>query len=75
MKKSDIAMLILIIGVSALLSYFVGNLIFGGSVSKPVDVETVPKVSSEVAKPSADIFNTNSINPTIPITIGNQATR
>jgi len=71
MKKSDIAMIILIVAVSAAIAYGIVGAIPGLKLSKdPVNVPTIEKYSSEVAEPDAKIFNDKAINPTVDITIG-----
>lgn len=70
MKKTDIAMIILIASVSVLIAYFVTNAILGDNVSEPVEVKTIDAVSSTVGTPNEDIFNSNAINPTVEVIIG-----
>lgn len=70
MKKNEIALLILIISISGLAAFFVGNSLFGGKVSKPVEVDTATPISADVISPSSSVFNDNAINPTVPIKIG-----
>lgn len=70
MKKSDIALLILVVSVSVVISYFVGQAVLGGAVAKPVEVETAEPISADIVEPSSDIFNSNAINPTVQIKIG-----
>lgn len=70
MKKSDIALLILVVSVSVVISYFVGQAVLGGSVAKPVEVETAEPISADIVEPSPDIFSSNAINPTVQIKIG-----
>lgn len=70
MKKSDIALLILVVSVSIAISYFVGQALLGKSIAKTVDVETAEPISADIVEPSPTIFNKGAINPTVPITIG-----
>lgn len=69
MTKNNIAILILIVGFTALIGYFVGKSLLGGSQLKPVSVESTRPISAEVVKPSSEVFNSNAINPTTTITI------
>lgn len=71
MKKSDIAMIILIASISVLIAYFVAKGIFGGSAVKPVSVDTTTPISSSLTQPDTTVFNSNAINPTVEVTIGN----
>ena len=74
MKKTDIAMIIFIASVSIMVSYFVTKSIMGDAVSKPVEVESAKKLSTEVKSPDEKIFNSNAINPTVEVTIGGNQT-
>jgi hypothetical protein len=70
MNKNKIAILILIISVTALVGYFIGKSLLGGNRLKPVDVESARAISTEIQKPDRAIFNGEAINPTTTITIG-----
>ena len=71
MKKSDIAMLVFIAGVSMLSAFFIADNIPMLKVSnKGVSVDTVEKISDRVEEPSADLFNSDAINPTVETVIG-----
>ena len=72
MKKNEIALLILIVSITAFGAFFVGKSIFGDRVSKPVEVSTADPISPTIEQPSAEIFNENAINPTVPIKIGGE---
>ena len=75
MKKSDIAMIILIASFSALLAFFIGNQI---PVLKPdekgVKVPTTEKINESVATPDSKVFNKDAINPTVQTVIGGGTT-
>lgn len=70
MKKSDIAMIVLIAGISVLLAYFVASSLVAGLKTEPEKVKTAEAISSEVAEPNKAIFNENAINPTVRVDIG-----
>lgn len=70
MKKNDIAVLVLIVSVTALIAYFSGQAVLGNRTSKPVAVETAEPIAAEIAEPEKKIFNTDAINPTVKIEIG-----
>ncbi len=73
MKKSDIAMIVLIAGVSMLVAYAVANQIpFLKPPEKGETVKVTEKISAEVKEPDAAIFNQNAINPSVQTVIGNQ---
>ncbi len=70
MKKTDIAMLVLIAGVSVLISSIVLNSILGDPSEKTRNVEVTDEIQAGFIEPSEDIFNKDAINPTVPIMIG-----
>lgn len=70
MKKSDIAMIILIASVSILASYFVAKTFIGDVKSDTVKVKTAESIKSEIVEPDATVFNKDAVNPTIEVTIG-----
>jgi hypothetical protein len=73
MKKSDIAMIILIASISVLVAYFVAKALIGDTANESVTVKTTDKISTEVEKPDASIFNSKAINPTVQVIIGDQS--
>ena len=70
MKKSDIAMIILIASVSILVAYFVAKGLLGDVKSQSVKVKVADPISSEVEQPDPKTFNTNAVNPTVEVIIG-----
>ncbi len=73
MKKSEIAMIILIASVSVMIAYFVGNSLFGKMTSAGEKVKTIQTFSATVDTPtsSSPVFNANNINPTVRIDVTN----
>jgi hypothetical protein len=71
MKKSDIAMIVLIASVSIIVSFIVVNqLPFLKPPEKGQKVKIAEKIQSTVTDPDTRVFNTNAINPTIQTVIG-----
>jgi hypothetical protein len=70
MKKSDIAMIVLIASLSILSSYFVGNAIVGDRKNESVKVKVTEAITTAVEQPSKETFNENAINPTVEVIIG-----
>jgi len=70
MKKSDIAMIILIASISVLVAYFVAKAVVGDVQDQSVKVKTAEPITSEVAEPDKKVFNTDAINPTVEVIIG-----
>lgn len=69
MKKSDVAMIILIASVSVLIAYFVANSIFGSSANTNQTVKTIDSIDSTIVEPNSDIFNKDAINPAVEVQI------
>ncbi len=69
MKKTDIAMVVLIASVSVILSFFIAKAIFGDVYNGSVKVKTIDRIETTVVEPSKEIFNDQAINPTVPINI------
>jgi uncharacterized membrane protein YgcG len=69
-KKTDIALIVFIAGISIVIAYFVAKAVLGDPNNQSVMVKTARPISSNVAKPSTDIFNDEAINPTVEICIG-----
>ena len=70
MKKTDIAMIILIVSISVLVSYFVARSIIGDVANQSVKVKTAEPISASLSEPDTAVFNSNAINPTVEVTIG-----
>lgn len=71
MKQNDIAIIVVVVFVSALISFFVSNKIFVTPSNRSQLVEVVDKITPSFEKPSSKYFNSNSINPTQNTQIGN----
>ena len=71
MKKTDIAMIVLIAGVGILVAYFIAvNIPFLKIPEQGVEVQTVDPIRSEISEPSNSVFNAEAINPTVEIVVG-----
>lgn len=71
MRKNDIALIILIVSITLVISFFVGKSLIGTPSTKPTKVEVVQPISNNFVAPSPAIFNDQAVNPTETITIGN----
>lgn len=69
MKKTDIAMIILIASISVVVAFFVAKAIFGDVYSGSAKVKTIESIDSSIVEPSTDIFNSTAINPSIQVQI------
>lgn len=74
MKKSDIAMIVLIAAMSVMVAFVVANSI---PQLKPtngaVKTKTVEKIKSAVDQPDEKVFSQDAINPTVETVIGGNA--
>jgi len=71
MKKTDIAMIILIAAISVAVAYFIAiNIPFLKPPEEGVKVQTMTEISAEVKQPSKDIFNEDAVNPTVKVVVG-----
>lgn len=73
MKKNEVALIILIISVVAVATYFIIDAIIGKAAAQPVNVERAEVFSTQVVQPSDEIFNKDAINPTVKVKIGDQS--
>lgn len=74
MKKTDIAMVILIATVSILGAFFITKGVMGDQATEEVKVKTIQEMSTTVKEPDPEIFNEEAINPAVEVQItpGNQ---
>lgn len=74
MKKTDIAMIILVTAFGVGVGYLVAsNISFLKVPEKGVEVKTVREISPEVNQPSDEVFNANAINPTVEVFVDQKA--
>jgi hypothetical protein len=70
MRKKDITTVIAIVILASIISFSISNILFNKSQTKKEQVEVVQAISSDFVKPDSKYFNSNSLNPTRTITIG-----
>ena len=71
MKKTDIAMIILIASISVVVAFFVASSIpFLQMPQRGAKVETVEKLSDTIDEPDSAVFNKEAINPAVETIIG-----
>ena len=70
MKKTDIAMVVLIATISVVGAFFATSALLGEAASETTAVPTIEAVSSEIIEPSEAIFNENAINPAVEVQVG-----
>ena len=73
MKKTDIAMIVLIASVSVLAAYFIAKATpIGNSSEEAVTIKTIDRIETAVTPPDEAVFNSDAINPTVEIYIGDR---
>ena len=70
MKRTDIAMIIVIASVSVLVSYLVANTLLGSTKNEAVTVKTIDAITDQVDEPDERVFNKDAVNPTVEVYIG-----
>ena len=72
MKKTDWALVVLIVAVVGIAGYFVVNAIVPPPNKTLEKVETATRILPEITPPNKSIFNEDAINPTVKVRIGDQ---
>lgn len=70
MKKTDIAMIILIASISVIGAFFATSAFFDNAASENVTVKTIEAITADVADPDPAIFNEQAINPAVEVQVG-----
>ena len=70
MKKSELSVIAVIVIVSIVVAYFVGQSLLGSISQKGVTVQTEQKISDAISQPDSTVFYSGAKNPTVPISIG-----
>ncbi len=73
MKRNEIALILVIVGLVVLVTYSVANALIGQTALQPTNVKTADLISTSVVTPDPAVFNKDAINPAVTITIGDQA--
>ncbi len=70
MKQKDIVVIVGVVVISGIASYFLSNALFAAPKNRKTQVEVVEAISPDFSQPDKNYFNSSSIDPTQPITIG-----
>ena len=73
MKQKDIALIVVIVFISAIISLLLSNAIFVSPKNRQQQVEVVQPITSDFPKPDGQFFNNQANDPTKLITIGQNA--
>lgn len=71
MKQKDIALIIVIAFIAAVMSYFLSNMLFGSGHAKQ-QAEVVQPIVSDFPEPDSRYFNKDAFDPTKLIKIGDE---
>jgi hypothetical protein len=72
-KQKDIALIIVVAVMSAVIALVLSNILFGSPARSQQKAEAVDPITADFPAPDQRYFNTNSVDPTQTITIGNQS--
>lgn len=73
MKQKDIALIIVIVFISAVVSFFVSGKIFSSPKDRQQKAEVVNPITADLPKPDTRFFNDHSFDPTRVIVLGQNA--
>ena len=70
MKQKDYMLILVVVFFGGIISFFASKLIFSSPQSRQTEVEIVEEISADFQLPDNKYFNSESINPTKLIQIG-----
>lgn len=70
MKQKDVALIVVIVILSGVISLVFTSLFIGSPKKRQAKVEVVDKIQTDFQQPESKYFNPNSIDPTKLIKIG-----
>lgn len=73
MKQKDIALILVVMIFSGMLSFFAARFLFATPADRIVKAEVVDPITSDFNRPDNKYFNDTSINPTQLIRIGDNS--
>lgn len=69
MKRTEIAMIILVASLSMLLTFTVAQSLLGQQINRTAKVEKAQAISKDLVQPSKRTFNSEAINPTVEVCV------
>lgn len=73
MKQKDIALIVIIVVISAIVSLFVSKAIFVSPKNRQQSAEIVQPITTDFPQPDSSYFNKQAFDPTKVINIGQNA--
>lgn len=70
MKQKDIVLIVIVAFFTGVVSFFVSQAVFTSKNARSLKAEKVDAIQASFNKTDPAVFNTNAINPTKLITIG-----
>jgi len=70
MKQKDLPIILVVVFISAVLSFIVSRALFSSSSSRRQQVDVVQSISSSFPAPDGRYFNNNAVDPTQLIQVG-----
>lgn len=70
MKQKDILLIVVVIITSAIFSIVLSSILFTSPKNRQEKVEVVDKITTDFQEPDSKYFNSDSVNPTQVIRIG-----
>lgn len=70
MKQKDIALIIIVVAVSAVVSFFVSRLLFAAPANRQQKVEVVDAINTDFPTPDKKYFNDQSVDPAQDVQVG-----
>ncbi|CAN5697841.1 hypothetical protein BH23PAT2_BH23PAT2_03130 [soil metagenome] len=72
MRKKDITLIIVVVFISAVISFLLSGYIVGNPETEPQSAEKVEDITTDFNEPSTSYYNNEAINPTQLIRIGDE---
>lgn len=69
MKRTEIAMIVLIASLSMMLTFTLVQALLGDTIKQTASVEKATAISQDITSPSKRIFNDRAINPTVEVCV------
>jgi hypothetical protein len=70
MKQKDLPIIIVVVFISAVLSFFASRLLFASASSRQQQVDVAQPISATFPTPDSSYFNSNAVDPTQLIQVG-----
>ena len=69
MKRTEIAMIILIASLSMLLTFTLMRSLLGDKIERSATIKEAVEISEQIEQPAKRVFNSKAINPTVEVCV------